>query len=286
MANLVRLFFIAVLVLGLTRYGYTTEFYAEKTGKDCIYCHKNADGGSELTAEGVKYLKEIRGISPVKRVIRFFFYYLHILFGIAWFGTILYVHLILKPGYASKGLPRGELILGWVSIIIMAVSGSVLTLFKIDKLTDLFSSSWGIILSVKIIFFVLMFLSALFVTLFLGPKMRKRKERSSKGRLDYYDGKEGRPAYIKYDGKIYDLTSSQLWRDGVHMGRHFAGSDLTEALKLAPHKEEVLNRFNTVNIAIEEEGSDDRSIKVFYFLAYTNLVNVFIIIFLITLWKW
>jgi hypothetical protein len=30
---------------------------------------------------------------------------------IAWFGTILYVHILLKAAYAVKGLPKGELIL-------------------------------------------------------------------------------------------------------------------------------------------------------------------------------
>lgn len=37
---------------------------------------------------------------------------LHTLFGVFWFGTILYVDLILKLGYASRGLPRGEVKLG------------------------------------------------------------------------------------------------------------------------------------------------------------------------------
>jgi hypothetical protein len=40
-----------------------------------------------------------------------------------WFGTILYVHLLLKPAYASHGLPRGELIVGWGSIALIAVTG-------------------------------------------------------------------------------------------------------------------------------------------------------------------
>jgi len=32
--------------------------------------------------------------------------YIHFLTAIFWFGTILYVHLILKPTYAVGGLPR------------------------------------------------------------------------------------------------------------------------------------------------------------------------------------
>ena len=44
-----------------------------------------------------------------------------------WFGTILYVHLLLKPAYAARGLPRGELMLGWTCIVMMAITGIVLT---------------------------------------------------------------------------------------------------------------------------------------------------------------
>jgi len=29
---------------------------------------------------------------------------------VMWFGTILYVHLLLKPAYAARGLPRGVLL--------------------------------------------------------------------------------------------------------------------------------------------------------------------------------
>jgi len=91
---------------------------------------------------------------------------------------------------------------------------------------------------------------------------------------------------VKLNGKIYDVTESRLWNEGVHMGRHFAGADLTHALKQAPHKDDVLNRFGTVNISFENDGGDNGIVKVFYFLAYANLINVFIIIFLVTLWKW
>ncbi len=167
------LFFLAVLAF--SKNAFSIELYAEKTGKDCIYCHKNASGGTDLTQAGEDYKKNIYADNLIKRVIRFFFYYIHLLFAIAWFGTILYVHLILKPSYASKRLPRGELILGWLSIFIMAVSGGVLTYFRFDSLSDLISSRFGIILIIKVLIFLLMFLSALFVTTYLGPKMRKKK---------------------------------------------------------------------------------------------------------------
>jgi predicted heme/steroid binding protein len=60
--------------------------------------------------------------------------------------------------------------------------------------------------------------------------------------LEEYNGKNGKPAYIAYQGKVYDISQSDLWRDGEHMGLHQAGKDLTEELELAPHREEVLER--------------------------------------------
>ncbi len=60
--------------------------------------------------------------------------------------------------------------------------------------------------------------------------------------LAKYDGKEGRPAYIAYYGKIYDVTHSFLWKGGTHQVVHHAGKDLTEELKKAPHGASLLSR--------------------------------------------
>jgi predicted heme/steroid binding protein len=68
--------------------------------------------------------------------------------------------------------------------------------------------------------------------------------------LKQYDGKEGRPAYIAYRGKVYDVTSDFLWTDGDHQGEHSAGKDLTEEMKLAPHSEETLERIKQVGILV------------------------------------
>ena len=64
--------------------------------------------------------------------------------------------------------------------------------------------------------------------------------------LKQYDGKSGKPAYIAYKGKVYDVTDSFLWVDGDHQGEHSAGSDLTEALSRAPHLEDVLERVKII----------------------------------------
>jgi predicted heme/steroid binding protein/uncharacterized membrane protein len=73
-----------------------------------------------------------------------------------------------------------------------------------------------------------------------------------KDELKKYDGKDGREAYIAYDGKIYDVTKSKYWKNGTHMLRHKAGEDLTEFLKLAPHGFEVFENFKEVDVLEEE----------------------------------
>jgi predicted heme/steroid binding protein len=66
--------------------------------------------------------------------------------------------------------------------------------------------------------------------------------------LSYYDGKEGRPAYIAYKGKVYDVTDSFLWKNGKHQVLHDAGRDLTQEMKQAPHGAELLKRVKQVGI--------------------------------------
>jgi predicted heme/steroid binding protein len=64
--------------------------------------------------------------------------------------------------------------------------------------------------------------------------------------LRQFDGKNGKPAYIAYRGKIYDVTQSKLWTNGDHMGMHDPGKDLTEEIDLAPHGDETLKRVKIV----------------------------------------
>ncbi|MBC7098314.1 cytochrome B5 [Candidatus Bipolaricaulota bacterium] len=66
--------------------------------------------------------------------------------------------------------------------------------------------------------------------------------------LARFDGRDGRPAYLAYAGKVYDVTDSFLWRGGRHQALHRAGQDLTEALGQAPHGPELLERFPVVGI--------------------------------------
>ncbi len=62
------------------------------------------------------------------------------------------------------------------------------------------------------------------------------------------NGKQGAPAFVAYDGKVYDVSESFLWQRGKHQVIHQAGSDLTESIKEAPHGPEFLDRFPLVGM--------------------------------------
>jgi predicted heme/steroid binding protein len=57
--------------------------------------------------------------------------------------------------------------------------------------------------------------------------------------LQRFDGSRGQPVYIAYEGVVYDVSASPLWRSGLHKDLHYAGTDLTRTLRKAPHTAEV-----------------------------------------------
>ena len=79
-----------------------------------------------------------------------------------------------------------------------------------------------------------------------------------KTKLAEQDGKDGKPAYVSFNGKIYDVTESKMWKKGLHMNRHQAGQDLTDAIGAAPHGDEVLNRFKEVGTLKAEQEQEIR----------------------------
>jgi predicted heme/steroid binding protein len=58
--------------------------------------------------------------------------------------------------------------------------------------------------------------------------------------LQRFDGQEGRPLYIGYKGKVYDLSSSPLFQGEKRMRCHIAGKDLTREIEFAPHGEDLI----------------------------------------------
>jgi len=70
--------------------------------------------------------------------------------------------------------------------------------------------------------------------------------------LQKYDGTNGKPIYVAYKDKVYDVTKSKLWRAGSHMKRHQAGRDLTADIQGAPHEPDVLERYPEVGTLKKE----------------------------------
>ena len=74
----------------------------------------------------------------------------------------------------------------------------------------------------------------------------------SRKELAQYNGKNGAPAFIAYNGKVYDVSDSFVWRDGNHQVLHNAGVDLTDSLKEVPHSADMLERFPIVGMLHED----------------------------------
>ena len=64
--------------------------------------------------------------------------------------------------------------------------------------------------------------------------------------LAFYNGKDKKPSYVGYEGKVYDLSSGFLWRNGGHQVLHSAGFDLTDSISEAPHGAEFPLKFPVV----------------------------------------
>jgi len=299
---LIGTFLFLTFTLCTTQRACATEEYAKQTGQTCATCHLDPTGGGELTMAGVSFAAthhakaENQPAGAVTRIFRLVVGYIHFLTAIFWFGTILYVHLVLKPTYAASGLPRGEVKVGILSMIIMGVTGAILTLYRITSLDSLLHTRFGILLLAKISLYLIMVISAVFVVTVIGPRLKaKRRDplpTAATGdltpeELAACDGTEGRPAYFAFNGKIYDASQSRLWKQGVHMGRHNAGGDLTEALSLAPHGPDKISAMRLVG-ALIAAGPQKKALpeRVFYFMANMKLSIVLVITLILALWRW
>lgn len=299
-------FFFVVFLFPIL--GKATEEYAEKTGKNCAHCHVGSSGGGELTKAGEDYLEQLLSEeetgqseaelivrSSTSKLIHLFLGYIHIIMGIFWFGTILYVHLILKPGYAAHGLPKGEVRLGLVSMVIMGITGTFLTINRVPSLSFFYETRFGVLLLIKITLFLMMVLTALFVVIILGPKLKKADQRTPQKQsgkftisdLKYFNGAEGRSSYVCYKDKIYDMSGSEFWTNGIHFGRHRAGEDLSDMLKQAPHDEEKFQGMPLVGKLDQSKmNKKPLQVRIFYFLAFFNLGMVLLITLILALWRW
>lgn len=64
------------------------------------------------------------------------------------------------------------------------------------------------------------------------------------------NGQDRPEIWVAYQGRIYDVTSSRLWKKGMHY-EHWAGQDLTNELPDAPHTEKVFEKFEQIGNLIQ-----------------------------------
>ena len=292
-----------VLMLSFPAFqGLATEDISRETGRTCRECHLDPSGGGELNAAGKAFLagradagKAQSIFSPFHRMVRFAAGFLHLLTAVMWFGTILYVHILLKPAYASHGLPRGELIVGWGSIALIAVTGTILTFYRIPTMDVLLHTRFGQLLMAKIAIFLVMTATAFLVTFVVGPRLKSRhvdvdpqKRDMTTEELSSFTGKDGSPAYFAYRGTIHDASGSKLWRKGLHVGKHQAGFDLTDVLMLAPHGEDLILRLPVVGKVLGKAAQERKPphLVAFYFMTFLNLFLVLAVLLIIAVWRW
>jgi len=301
--NIVLLATAALLLLALPGMAVATPEFAEKTAQGCLTCHRDLEGGGDLTTTGLRFAAAgyrwpptggYRVLGLLRRSVRLLVGLAHIVAAFLWFGTILYVHLMLRPAYASKGLPRGEVILGLVSMAVVGGTGALLTASRIAGLHVLLDSPWGRVLTGKIVIYLLMVASAATAVTFIGPRLRRSRTEAvtpadgvyDPATLAAFDGAGGRPARVAVGDAVYDVSALPRWRGGAHM-KHAAGRDLTAELGRAPHDASLLERAQRVG-TFDPSRRPRKTLaqKAFYVVAYLNLTLVFLVLFLLAWWRW
>ena len=72
--------------------------------------------------------------------------------------------------------------------------------------------------------------------------MREKLKVITTSQLALRNGQDKPDLWIAYKGMVYDVSISRLWKNGKHY-EHWAGQDLTDELKDAPHTEYVFEKF-------------------------------------------
>ncbi|MFN7708217.1 MAG: cytochrome b5 domain-containing protein [Sphingobacteriia bacterium] len=67
----------------------------------------------------------------------------------------------------------------------------------------------------------------------------------STAELALRNGQDRPEIWTAYQGIIYDVTDSKLWRNGKHY-QHWAGCDLTAEMERAPHTQRVFDGLRAV----------------------------------------
>jgi predicted heme/steroid binding protein len=67
----------------------------------------------------------------------------------------------------------------------------------------------------------------------------------TRSQLALRNGQDREEIWVAFHNLIYDVSRSKLWRSGKHY-EHWAGQDLTDELKDAPHTDRVFDKFKVV----------------------------------------
>lgn len=71
----------------------------------------------------------------------------------------------------------------------------------------------------------------------------------TKQQLALRNGQDMPEIWVAFQGVIYDVSESRLWKNGKHY-EHWAGQDLTEELIDAPHTEKVFLKFKPIGLLV------------------------------------
>jgi predicted heme/steroid binding protein len=71
----------------------------------------------------------------------------------------------------------------------------------------------------------------------------------TKAQLALRNGQDRPEIWVAYQVKIYDMSHSRLWKNGKHY-EHWAGQDLSDELKDAPHTSQVFEKYQAIGILI------------------------------------
>ncbi len=74
----------------------------------------------------------------------------------------------------------------------------------------------------------------------------------TKAQLALRNGQDKPEVWVAFEGVIYDVSASRLWRSGKHY-EHWAGQDLTDELADAPHTAFVFDKFTAIGRLKKQE---------------------------------
>jgi predicted heme/steroid binding protein len=63
------------------------------------------------------------------------------------------------------------------------------------------------------------------------------------------NGQDRDEIWVAFQGDIYDVTKSRMWKNGRHY-EHWAGQDLTREFEDAPHNTHVFDKFRKIGRVI------------------------------------